>query len=68
MQSTLLPVCKLGFPMGRERASFRDKGTEVPLLSWDKGTTEQAQNLAKGRDRPGQPVKIQDAGRDGTRF
>ena len=53
MQSTLLPVCKLGFPMGRERASFRDKGTEVPLLSWDKGTTGQSKNLAKGRDRPG---------------
>ena len=30
---------KLGFPMGRESATF-----------WDKGTTGQAKNLAKGRD------------------
>ena len=35
----------------------RDNGTEVPLLSRDKGTTGQAQNLAKGRDGPGQPQK-----------
>ena len=33
----------------------RDNGTEVPLLSRDKGTTGQAQNLAKGQDGPGQP-------------
>ena len=32
----------------------------------DKGTTGQAQNLAKGRDGPGQPVKIRDGTRDGT--
>ena len=50
--------------MGRGSATFRDKGTEVPSLSRDKGTTGQAQNLAKGWDRLGQPVKI----RDGTRF
>ena len=36
-------------------ATFWDKGTEVPLLSQDKGTTGQAKNLAKGRDGPGQP-------------
>ena len=29
----------------------RDNGTEVPSLSWDKW----AKNIAKGRDRPGQP-------------
>ena len=40
------------FPTGQDRATFRDK--EVPSLSWDKGTTGQAKNLAKGRDRPGQ--------------
>ena len=34
--------------MGRDSATFRDKGTEVPSLSWDKGTTGQAQNLATG--------------------
>ena len=42
--------------------TFCDKGTEVPSLSWDKGTTGQAQNLAKRRDGMGQPVKI----RNGT--
>ena len=42
------------------QCNFWDKGTEVPSLSRDKGTTGQTQNLAKGRDGPGQPVKIQD--------
>ena len=41
---------KLGFPTGRDSATFRDKGTENPSLSRDKGTTGQAQNLATGRD------------------
>jgi hypothetical protein len=45
----------LGFPTGRDSATFRDKGTEAPSLSRDKGTTGQAKNLAKGRDGPGQP-------------
>jgi hypothetical protein len=39
----------LAFPTGRDSATFRDKGTEIPSLSRDKGTTGQAQNLA-GRD------------------
>ena len=52
--------------MGRESATFPDKGTEVPSLSRDKGTTGQAQNLALGRDGPGQPIKIRDGTRDGT--
>jgi hypothetical protein len=52
----------VGFPTGRDSATFWDKGTEVPSLSWDKRTTGQAQNLVTGRDGPGQPVKI----RDGT--
>ena len=43
----------------------RDNGTEVPLLSRDTGTTGQAQNLAKGRDRPRQPVKIPNVTWDG---
>ena len=42
---------RLEFPTGRDSATFRDKGTEVPSLSRDKGTTGQAKNLAKGRDR-----------------
>ena len=28
----------LGFQMGRDSATFQDKGTEDPLLSQDKGT------------------------------
>ena len=46
---------KLGFPTGRDGATFRDNGTEVSSLSWDKGTMGQAKNLTKGRDGPGQP-------------
>ena len=40
----------VGFPKGRDSATFRDKGTEVSSLSQDKGTAGQAKNLAKGRD------------------
>ena len=57
---------KLGFPTVRDSATFRDKGTEVPSLSQDKGITGQAQNLTKGRDVPGQHVKIWDGMRDGA--
>ena len=56
----------LAFPTGRDSATFWDKGTEVPSLSRDKGTTGQAQNLTKGRDGSGQPVKIRDRTRDRT--
>ena len=45
----------LGFPTGRDSATFWDKGTEVSSLSRDKGTTGQVKNLNKGRDGPGQP-------------
>ena len=38
----------LAFRTGRDSATFRDKGTEIPSLSRDKGTTGQAQNLATG--------------------
>ena len=48
-------MCAVGFPTGRDSATFRDNGTEVPSLSRDKGTTGQAKNLAKGRDGSGQP-------------
>ena len=48
----------VAFPMGRDSATFPDKGTEVPSLSRDKGSTGQAQNLAMGWDGPGQPIKI----------
>ena len=47
-------MLKLGFPTGRDSATFWDKGIEVPSLSRDKGTTVQAKNLSKGRDGPGQ--------------
>ena len=49
---------KLGFPTGQDSATFLEKGTEVTSLSRDKGATGQAQNLAKGQERPGKPVKI----------
>ena len=52
--------------MGWDSANFRDKGTEGPLLSWNEGTMGQAQNLTKGRDGPGQPVKIWEGMRDKT--
>ena len=45
---------ELGFPTGRDSATFQDKGKEVPSLSRDKGTTGKAKNLAKGQDGPGQ--------------
>ena len=48
----------LAFPTGWDSATSRDKGTKVPSLSRDKWTTGQDKNLAKGRDGPGQPVKI----------
>ena len=40
---------KVGFPAEQDSTTFRDNGTEVSSLSRDKGTTGQAQNLAKGR-------------------
>ena len=40
----------IAFPTGRDNVTFWDKGTEVPSLSRDKGTTGQAQNLATGWD------------------
>ena len=46
---------ELGFPTGRDSATFWDNGTEVSSLSLDKGTTGQAKNRTKGRDGPGQP-------------
>jgi hypothetical protein len=49
----IFTACAVAFPMGRDSATFRDKGTEVPLLSQDKGTTGQAQNLTMGRDETG---------------
>ena len=53
------------FQRDRTMQLFWDKGTEIPSLSRDKGTTGQAQNLATGWDGSGQPVKIRDGmGRD----
>ena len=62
---------QLVFPTGRDSETFRDNGTEVPSLSRDKGTTGQAKNLTKGRDRSGQlKARMGRAGtaknRDGT--
>ena len=57
---------ELAFPTGRDSATFRDKGTDISSLSRDEGTTGHTQNLATGRDRPGQSVKIWDGTRDRT--
>ena len=63
------------FPTRWDSATFRDIRKEVSSLSWDKGTTGQAKNLAKGRDGPGQPKfgtgrdsqnPVRDAGQNGT--
>ena len=43
----------VGFPTGRDSATFPDNGTEISSLSRDKGTTGQAQNFATGRDGTG---------------
>ena len=59
---------KIVFQRGRDSATFWDKGTEVHSLSRDKGITGRAQNLAKGQERPGQPVKIQYGTWDITKF
>ena len=59
-------VSKLGFPTGRDSATFRDNGTEISSLSRDKGTTGQAQNFATGRDGilTACPVPSRDVPRD----
>ena len=57
-------VFRVGFPMGRDSATFRHKGTEVPSLSQDKRTTGQAQKLDTGRDGTACQNSGQDAGRD----
>ena len=40
-----LSLIEIRFPTGRDSATFRDKGTEVPSLFRDKGTTGQDGNL-----------------------
>ena len=54
--------------MRGDSATFRDKETEVPSLSRNKGTTGQAHSLAMRRDEPGQSVNIQDGMRDNQYF
>ena len=75
LHAKIIKVFSVGFPTRGDSATFWDKGTEVPSLSRDKGTTGQAKNLAKGRDGPGQPkfgtgragtAKIRDGTRDKT--
>ena len=81
VQSNVSNGREFSCPTGqRDRSPFivpgqRDNGTKVPSLSRDKETTGQAQNLAKGRDGPGQlksgtgragTAKIRDGTRDKT--
>jgi hypothetical protein len=40
---------RLVFPTGQESATFWDKGSEIPFLSGEKGTTGQTKNLAIGQ-------------------
>ena len=51
------------FPTGRDSTTFRDKGTELPSLSWGKGTTSK---FCQGTGRAGTACQNpgQDAGRD----
>ena len=46
-------ISQIAFPTGRDSATFRNIGREVPSLSRDKGTMGQAQNLAPERAGPG---------------
>ena len=57
---------KLGFPIGTDSATFRDKGREVSSLFHDKGAMGQVKNLAKGRDGPGQPKIGMEQPKSGT--
>ena len=57
-------LCHLACPTGWDSATFQDKETEVPSLSWVKGTTGQVQNLATGRARTACQSPRRDAGRD----
>jgi hypothetical protein len=52
--------------LGRDSATFWDRGTEVLSLSRDKGTAGQAQNLATGQDGilTACPVPSRDVPRD----
>ena len=50
--------------MGQDSTTFWGKGTEVPSLSQDKGTTGQAQNLAIRWEGTGHSINIRDGTRD----
>jgi hypothetical protein len=43
--------CELGFPTGRDSATFRDKGTEVPSLSRDKTDNGTSSKSCQGTGR-----------------
>ena len=55
---------KLGFPTGRDSATFRDSGTAKTFLSRDKGTTGQKFLYCPGTK--GQRDKLKILPRDGT--
>ena len=58
---------ELVFPTEQDSATAWDKGTKVPSLSRDKGTTGQAQNLAMEREGTDCQNPGRDAGRDAGR-
>ena len=56
----------LGFPTGRGRATFRDKGTKVPSLSQSKGQQDKLEILPRdGTSRDSQNPG-RDTGQNGT--
>ena len=57
---------ELGFPTGRDSATFQDKGTEVPSLSREKGKKGQKFLHCLGTKRQQDELKI--LLRDGTGF
>ena len=63
LSDTVQGQVALGFPMGRNSATFRDSGTGKTFLSWDKGTTGQKFLHCPGTK--GQPDKLNILLRDG---
>ena len=64
LQQKVVDSFQLGFPTGRDSATFRDSGTAKTFLSRDKGTTGQKFLYCPGTK--GQRDKLKILPRDGT--
>jgi hypothetical protein len=64
----LITTYVLGFPTGRDFFVPQDKGTEVPSLSRDKGTTGQKSLLCSGTKGQWDKLKIFPKNRSGRDF